>query len=50
MERWIAEQNINRFEEILKTIVEPTKRQTVEILLLEERQKLAAIESKAEPR
>ena len=47
MDQWIARQNINRFEEILKT-VEPNKRHTVEILLLAEKQKLAAIESKAE--
>ena len=48
MDHWIIQKNIERFEQMVPTLADPTKRQTVETLLLRERRKLAAMESEAE--
>jgi hypothetical protein len=48
MDQWIIQRNIERFEEILQTLVEPLKRRTVEMILLAERLKLTGMESEAE--
>lgn len=44
MERWIAQQNIDHFEELLRCVVDPEARRTIEELLFVEKKKLAAID------
>jgi hypothetical protein len=46
MERFIAQQNVARYKELLKTETDPTKRTLLQGLLTEEEVKLASREAR----